>query len=101
MSSTPAEPDSVPDGLSFLAEGGEMGARMRAFDWAASPLGRAEDWPQSLKTGVGLLLSSKFPMFIAWGPELRFLYNDAYVEVLGGKHPEALGRPFDEIWAEI
>ncbi|HYW15364.1 MAG TPA: PAS domain-containing protein [Allosphingosinicella sp.] len=93
-----------PDGpeiRSFLADGGEMGERMRAFDWSCSPLGEPERWPQALKTATGILLSSKFPMFLAWGPELRFLYNDAYAEVLGGKHPAALGHAFEDVWAEI
>ena len=90
-----------PPILPFLADGGEMGERMRAFDWSSSPLGPPESWPQALKTTVGILLSSKFPMFLAWGPELRFLYNDAYIDVLGGKHPAALGHAFEDIWAEI
>src|SRR4051794_21310780 len=101
MSSTPPEPDSARDCLAFLADGGEMGERIRGFDWSSSPLGPPEHWPQALKTGVGILLSSRFPMFIAWGPELRFLYNDAYAEVLGGKHPAALGHAFEDIWADI
>jgi hypothetical protein len=50
---------------------------------------------------VGLMLNSKFPMFVAWGEELGFLYNDPYRDVLGDKHPRALGRPFYDIWAEI
>ena len=93
--------ETPPSRLAFLADGGEMGARIRAFDWNKSPLGAPEDWPQALKTAVGMLLSTKFPMFIAWGPELRFLYNDAYVDVLGRKHPAALGHAFEDIWAEI
>ncbi|MGZ8343792.1 MAG: hypothetical protein ACXW27_09370, partial [Allosphingosinicella sp.] len=76
-----------PDSLSFLADGGEMGERIRAFDWSCSPLGPLESWPQALKTAIGIALSTKFPMFVAWGGELRFLYNDAYVEILGNKHP--------------
>jgi PAS domain S-box-containing protein len=87
--------------LTFLADGGEMGERMRAFDWSASPLGPPQGWPQALKTATGILLTSKFPMFLAWGPELRFFYNDAYIDVLGGKHPAALGHAFEDIWAEI
>ncbi len=71
-----------------------MGALMRAHDWTASPLGPPEAWPQSLRTVVGLLINSKFPMFLAWGPELAFLYNDGYAPILGAKHPAALGRPF-------
>jgi PAS domain S-box-containing protein len=87
--------------LSFLAGGGEMGERMRRYDWSCSPLGPPEGWPQALKTATGILLSSKFPMFLAWGPELRFLYNDAYADVLGGKHPAALGHAFEDVWADI
>jgi PAS domain S-box-containing protein len=92
---------SEPPILSFLADGGEMGERIRGFDWPASPLGRPEAWPQALKTAVRIVLSTKFPMFVAWGPELRFLYNDAYSEILGNKHPFALGHAFEDIWAEI
>jgi len=87
--------------LDFLLDGGEVGALMRARDWSASPLGPPEDWPQSLRSVVGLLLNSKFPMFVAWGPELGFLYNDAYAEILGGKHPAAIGSRFEDIWREI
>ncbi len=88
------------DSAVFLA-GGTMGAMMRDHDWSTSPLGAPEAWPQSLRSVVGLLLASKFPMFVAWGPGLGFLYNDAYAEILGAKHPRALGLPFQEIWAEI
>lgn len=91
--------DAAP--LSFLSDGGAMGALMRARDWSASPLGHPETWPQSLRTVVGLMLNSKFPMFLAWGPELGFLYNDSYAEILGSKHPSALGRRFQQIWSEI
>jgi PAS domain S-box-containing protein len=101
MASIPLDSRDIPENLAFLRDGGEMGARIRAFDWSDSPLGRPEGWPQPLKTAVGILLSSKFPMFVAWGPELRFIYNDAYAEVLGNKHPQALGFAFEDIWAEI
>jgi PAS domain S-box-containing protein len=86
--------------LSFLSGGGEAGALMRSRDWAASSLGHPETWPQSLRTVVSLLLNSKFPMFVAWGPELGFLYNDSYREILGAKHP-AMGKRFYDIWSEI
>ncbi|HEV7255871.1 MAG TPA: ATP-binding protein [Mesorhizobium sp.] len=85
----------------FLSGGGKMGAHMRAHHWATSPLGPPERWPSSLRTTVSLLLNSRFPMFAAWGPELGFLYNDPYAEILGAKHPAALGRRFAEVWAEI
>ncbi len=74
---------------------------MRSHDWRSSPLGLPETWPQSLRTVVSLLLNSKFPMFVAWGPQLAFLYNDGYLPIFGAKHPKALGRPFAEVWSEI
>ena len=87
--------------LEFLASGGNTGALMRAHDWSQSPLGHPSSWPQSLRTIVALLLQSQFPMFVAWGEALGFLYNDPYAEILGAKHPRALGRRFYEIWSEI
>ena len=78
-----------------------MGARMLAHDWTATPLGRPETWPQPLTTLVGVMLGSQQPMFTTWGPERTLLYNDGYAEILGGKHPEALGRPLLEVWREI
>ena len=93
--------ERLPAELRFLEGGGEMGAQMRSHDWSKSPLGDPADWQQSLKSVVGLLLSSKFPMFVAWGEELGFLYNDPYSEILGAKHPAALGSKFYDIWSEI
>jgi len=87
--------------LEFVAGGGAVGALMRTHDWSTSPLGSPETWPQPLRTTVALLLESRFPMFVAWGPELGFLYNDSYAEILGAKHPRALGRRFHDIWSEI
>ena len=87
--------------LEFLAGGGSVGALMRAHDWSRSPLGSPHGWPQSLRSVVGLLLQSRFPMFVAWGRELGFLYNDPYAEILGAKHPSALGNRFYDIWSEI
>ena len=78
-----------------------MGAMMRAHDWSASPLGSPRQWPQALRTVVGLMLNSKFPMFVAWGGELGFLYNDSYMSILGDKHPSSLGKRFHDIWSEI
>jgi PAS domain S-box-containing protein len=81
---------------------GEMRSIMRAYDWASSPLGPVHSWPQSLKTAVRILLSSRFAMWMAWGPELLFFYNDAYCKAtLGEKHPWALGRPAHTVWSEI
>ncbi|MEE1655968.1 PAS domain S-box protein [Microvirga sp. CF3062] len=78
-----------------------MGALMRAHDWSSSPLGPPERWPQSLRAVASLMLTSKFPMFVAWGPELAFLYNDGYRPIFGAKHPHALGLPFQEVWSDI
>jgi signal transduction histidine kinase/ActR/RegA family two-component response regulator len=98
---TPPDMPEHAGALMFLSGGGEVGAMMRAHDWSTSPLGHPRTWPQALRTVVGLMLNSKFPMFVAWGAELAFLYNDPYREVLGDKHPAALGRRFHDIWAEI
>jgi signal transduction histidine kinase len=85
----------------FLAGGGDMGARIRAHDWAASPLGDPGAWPQALKTLVALMLASEQPMFIAWGGARTWLYNDAFVPIMGDKHPAMLGRPaLAEVWKE-
>ncbi len=70
-------------------------------DWHTCPLGHPDVWPPELATAVGMALNSAFPMFVAWGPELRFLYNDAYAVILGAKHPAALAQPFQQVWAEI
>jgi PAS domain S-box-containing protein len=84
-----------------LAGGGELGERMRARDWSQTSLGPVERWPQSLKTAVRIMLTSRQPMFVWWGEELINLYNDAYKTIVGGKHPEALGQPAAEVWREI
>jgi len=79
-----------------------MGRLILAKDWSSTPLGPLEAWPQSLKIALSLVLNSQHPMWLGWGPECTFLYNDAYLQVLGAaKHPWALGRPAAEVWAEI
>ena len=85
----------------FLAGGGEMGELIRRHDWARNPLGPPESWPQSLKTAVRIMLTSRQPIWIGWGDELIYLYNDPYKTIIGGKHPAALGRPTREVWREI
>ncbi|MGA5031425.1 SpoIIE family protein phosphatase [Streptomyces cellulosae] len=80
----------------------EVGADLARVDWAATPLGAPREWPQSLQTAVSILLSSRFPMWMAWGEELTFFCNAAYRrDTLGRKYPWALGRPASEVWAEI
>ena len=91
-------PRTTPD---FLAGGGEMGAAMRAFNWDTTPLGRPESWPRTLRTCLRIMLASRQPMWVWWGPELINFYNDAYLPIIGGKHPGALGRPARLVWSEI
>jgi len=80
----------------------ELAHLMRGHDWSKTSLGPVSTWPQSLHTAVSLILNSQHPMWIGWGPEAIFLYNDAYIQVLSrAKHPWALGRPASEVWAEI
>ena len=82
-----------------LSGGGEMGALIRSLDWANTPLGPVESWPQSLRTTVSLCLSSTFPILITWGPENVQIYNDSYQPICGAKHPQAMGQKFNECWA--
>ncbi|HEY1906204.1 MAG TPA: ATP-binding protein, partial [Myxococcaceae bacterium] len=74
---------------------------MRRKDWAATPLGDARLWPQSLRTSVSICLNSRMPVLVWWGRDLVMLYNDAYRQLIGGKHPRALGQPGRECWPEI
>ncbi len=98
MTSGPADETVVE----FLRRSGEVGRNLLAVDWAQTPLGAIESWSQSLNTVVRVLLTSRFAMWMAWGPELTFLCNDAYRrDTLGRKYPWALGRPAEEVWAEI
>lgn len=92
----------APNGAAdFLTGGGEMGALLRAHDWSATGLGAPGLWPQSLKIAIRIMLTSRQPIWIGWGPDLTFFYNDAYKSIIGGRHPWALGRPTSQVWREI
>jgi signal transduction histidine kinase len=78
-----------------------MGAMMRRMDWSSTRLGPVETWPSSLRTMLGVVLGSRFPMLLWWGPDLLHLYNDAYRPILRDKHPASLGAPAAEVWAEV
>ena len=82
--------------VSFIT--GEMARLTYAKDWENTPVGNQNGWQQSLCTLVDVILNSKFPMFLFWGPELICFYNDAYRPSLGndGKHPSILGMPAEE-----
>jgi signal transduction histidine kinase len=91
--------DSPP---AFLTGGGEMGELIRAHDWSLTSLGEPEKWPQSLRTVVRLMLNTRHPMYIWWGPSFLCLYNDAYRQSIGSeRHPASLGKPGREVWEEI
>jgi signal transduction histidine kinase/CheY-like chemotaxis protein len=86
----------------FLSGGGVAGELARSIDWSRTPLGPPATWPGSLQTMVGVILSSRHPMFLWWGPELIQFYNDAYLPSFGrGKHPAAMGQPGRDCWQEI
>ena len=85
----------------FLTGGGEMGERIRNFDWSKTSLGNPGQWPQGLKTCVRIMLSSPQPIWIGWGQDLTKLYNDAYIDIVRGKHPQALGQPSSVVWKDI
>jgi PAS domain S-box-containing protein len=87
--------------MSFLASGGEMGRRIRQFDWSQHPLGPPNSWPQSLKVAVRIMLTSRYAMWMGWGPEFYFFCNDAYSPTLGLKRDSALGLSARKVWEEI
>ena len=78
-----------------------MARLIRGHDWSQSAVGPPAQWPQPLRSVLSLMLGSAFPMFLAWGPSLTLFYNDSYCDMLGVKHPAALGEPFYEVWHEI
>ncbi len=88
------------DGLIF--GDGEMADRIRAYDWASTPVGPIQQWPEALRTTVNNLLGTRHPMFLWWGDDLTQFYNDAYRQSLrSDKHPKALGQAGRECWPEI
>ncbi len=92
---------TIPGTDRMFDGGGEMGSLMRAIDWSKSALGPVSGWSQALKTMVGVVLRSPFPMSLAWGPQLVQLYNDAHRPIMCARHPEVLGQPTRESWAEV
>src|ERR1700761_960525 len=81
--------------------GGDVGALMRTFDWASTPLGPTAGWPRSLQSIVRMMLTSRYQMWMGWGPDLTFFCNDAYRPTLGVKYPWAIGQSAKAVWAEI
>ena len=85
----------------FLDNGGAMGERIRRRDWSAHALGPIDGWPPALRTGLGIVLGSAFPTFLAWGKEPVLFFNDAYVPMLGKRAGAALGAPYAAVWPEV
>jgi PAS domain S-box-containing protein len=90
-----------PISTHWLVGGGEMGDRIRAFDWSKTEIGPPETWSAALRMMVSFMLANRFPLLLWWGPQYVSIYNDAYCPVLGAKHPWGLGRPLSECWSEI
>src|SRR6185312_12717244 len=87
-----------PQPVDWLTGDGKMGACIRAFDWSKSPLGPRETWSPALRATLGVMLANRFPLLLWWGPNYISIYNDAYVPILGKKHP-ALSECWSEIWS--
>jgi len=101
-SPAPGPNGRTPLSSGWLAGDGEMARLIRTKNWSQTSLGPLENWPQSLKIAVNLMINSRHPMWVGWGREMLFLYNDAYISVLGlSKHPNALGCPAEDVWQEI
>jgi hypothetical protein len=94
MTNSPPEP--------LFVGSSELAGLMRGFDWARTAVGPVEQWPQSVRAILRMMLTSRYAMWMGWGPDLTFFYNDAYAGMtLGAKHPWALGKPARQVWAEI
>src|SRR5580692_2485903 len=102
MSDISTKPHPPADQRAPLLDGpGEVRALMRACAWSATPLGSPESWPASLSAVVRVMLTSRFAMWMAWGPELTFLCNDDYLPTVGIKRDWVMGSRSDRVWAEI
>jgi PAS domain S-box-containing protein len=85
----------------LIPAAGEMARRVREFDWSQTALGPIETWPDALELHAAMILAAALPMGLRWGTELIVIYNDAFAQVLGDRHPAALGRPLREAWPEL
>jgi hypothetical protein len=97
----PPEPFHTAMKERILIDGTEMGERIRTFDWSKTPIGPIDSWSPALLTTVRIMLANRFPLLLWWGPEYISIYNDAYIPILGKKHPWALGKTVQECWSEI
>ncbi|MGY1632725.1 ATP-binding protein [Geodermatophilus sp. SYSU D01186] len=95
-----AERPPGPGDVELFRDGGENGRFMAALDWSATPLGPVDGWPASLRHAVRTVLASRFPMILTWGPRYTQIYNDAYADLIGAKHPGAIGEDLRVTLAE-
>lgn len=93
-------PKTLP-GADLFAGTTEVGALLRNIAWEKTSLGSIEFWPQSLKTALRIMMTSRQPIWVGWGTDLIYFYNDAYKPIIGGRHPWALGKPVREVWPEL
>ena len=89
------------DWLSSVAEASETGRAVAAVDWSATSLGPPSTWAKGLRAAVEICLTTRFPMLVTWGPDLVMIYNDGYRDIIGDKHPSAIGAPLRDAWAEV
>lgn len=94
-------PDARIDETGFLHDGGETGALIARFDWAASPMGLIHGWPERLKAAIALMLPSPVPIMLLWGADGIMFYNDAHARLMGVRHPMSLGAPVRKVWPEL
>ena len=83
------------------ASANDMKRLIQSFNWGATSLGPLESWPQSLKTAVDIVTASPVPMLLLWGKDGIMIYNDAYAQIAGTRHPEILGAPVLQAWPEV
>lgn len=94
-------PDSPPRLIQMFQDGGPIGALLQATDWSASALGHPDHWAPELRNCVSLMLRARQPMHLCWGPDLLTIYNAAYAEMYGSRHPHNFGKPMREVWPEL
>jgi PAS domain S-box-containing protein len=85
----------------WLIGGGECGDRVRAFDWTTTGLGMIAGWPAELRATVTNIVHSPIAKVLMWGPDHVMIYNDAYREIAGSRHPKALGALVRDVWPEM
>jgi signal transduction histidine kinase len=102
VSTTADSADSAESLFALLSDGGgEMGERIRRYDWTRTALGPIATWSHAFRTALRLCMASRLAAGIYWGPDHIFLYNDAHRANLGHKHPHALGQPGAVVWPEV